>query len=80
MLWNNPWRKGRDHAKHWLLGHCCASKIFFSVFAVAEKRLNTEVTETLRVLCVEALEAQRTRRNQYAQDDSERLSVAALAS
>jgi hypothetical protein len=27
------------------------------VFSVAEERSNTEVTETLRVLCVEAFEA-----------------------
>jgi hypothetical protein len=30
---------------------------FFSVFSVAKERLNTEVTETLRVLCVEAFKA-----------------------
>jgi len=36
---------------------------FFSVFSVAKKKPNTEVTEALRVLCVEASEAQRTRRS-----------------
>jgi hypothetical protein len=30
---------------------------FFSVLSVAKERLNTKVTETLRVLCVEAFEA-----------------------
>lgn len=41
----------------------CAAKALFSAFSVAKKGLNTEVTETLRALCVEALEAQRTRRS-----------------
>ena len=40
-------------------------RFFFSVFSVAKKKLNTEATETLRVLCVEALEAQRARRSLF---------------
>jgi hypothetical protein len=36
---------------------------FFSVFSVAKKRLNTEAAEILRLLGVEALDAQRTRRS-----------------
>ena len=35
------------------------------MFSVAEKKPNTEVTETLRVLCVEALEGQRARRSSF---------------
>lgn len=40
-------------------------RFLFSVFSVAEKRLNTEITETLRDLSVEALEEQRTRRSSF---------------
>jgi hypothetical protein len=39
--------------EHKFAGPCCAGKIFFSVFSVAYKRLNTQVTEILRGLCVE---------------------------
>jgi hypothetical protein len=43
----------------------CAAMILFSVFSVDKKRQNTEVTEMLRVLCVGALKAQRTRRSSF---------------
>ena len=46
-------------------GRCCAATIFFSAFSVAKKRRNTEVTEPLRVLGAEGLEAQRTRRSLF---------------
>jgi len=39
--------------------------VFFSVSSVAEEILNTEVTEILRVLCVETREAQSTRRSWF---------------
>ena len=48
------------------MGPCYSAKIHFSVFSVAEKRLNTEVTETLSALCVEALEPRRTRRSSFS--------------
>jgi hypothetical protein len=48
------------------VGFCGAAEVFFSVLSVAEKRLNTEVTEALRVFCVEALEAQRTQSSWFS--------------
>jgi hypothetical protein len=46
-------------------------EIFFSVSSVAEERLNTEVTEPFGVLCVEALEAQSTRRSWFCNGSEE---------
>ena len=39
---------------------------FFSEPSAAAKRLNIEVTVTLRGLCVELFEAQKTRRNSFS--------------
>jgi hypothetical protein len=43
----------------------CPEDFFFSVFSVAKKKLNTEVAETLRALCVGFFEAQRPPRSSF---------------